>query len=69
MLVVFGQPKLQIYSSLKCVMESPFSPKMTNSPTIVQPFPLDPVYTSAGAIIAKSVFKHGPCWQEVKIVL
>lgn len=67
--VVFGQPKLWIYSSLKCIMEIPFPLKMTNSPIIVQPFPLDPVYTSAGAIIAKSIFKHGPHWQEVNIVL
>lgn len=62
MLVVFGQPKLQIYSSLKCVMEIPFSVKMTTSPIILQPFPLDSVYTSAAAITAKSISEHGPHW-------
>lgn len=69
MLVVFGQPKLQIYSSLKSIMEIPFSVKMTTSPIILQPFPLDSVYTSAGAIIAKSISEHGPHWWEVNIVL
>jgi len=65
MLVVLGQPDLRIHFSLKCVMEILFSPKITNSPVILLPFPLGPVYTSAGAVIVKSIFKHGPHWQEV----
>lgn len=68
-LIVFGQPKLLIYSSLKGLMEIPFSLKMTNSPIILQPFPLDPVYTNTGAILAKSIFKHGSHRQAANMVL
>lgn len=62
MLAGFGQPNLQSYSSLKYIMEISFPPNMINSPIILQPFPSDPVYTSAAAIIPKSIFKYGPHW-------